>query len=97
MVHHADRDPRPGDVFRSLAIVHHPRRLFRLAVWVFATALAPCLCASEARPSDQGIQVLGRIRPHHPRQALRPEGDRCSGPGFCTCDSAPPRRRPRLA
>ena len=97
MVHQSDRDPRPGDVFRSLAIVHHPRRLFRPAVWVFATALAPCLCASEARPSDQGIQVLGSIRPHHPRQALRPEGDRCSGPGIWICDNPPPRRRPRLA
>jgi len=29
--------------------------------------------------------------------APRPEGDRCSGPGICTCDSARPRRRPRLA
>jgi hypothetical protein len=57
MVHHSDRDPRPGDVFRSLAIVNHPRRFVRPAVWVFATALAPCLCASEARPSDRGIQI----------------------------------------
>ncbi len=36
---------------------HHPRRIVRPAVWMFATALAPCLCASEARPSDRGIQV----------------------------------------
>jgi hypothetical protein len=44
-------------------LAHHPRRLFRSAVWVFATARAPCLCASEARPSDQGIQVLGTSDP----------------------------------
>ena len=30
---------------------------------VFATARAPCLCASEARPSDQGIQVLEHPTP----------------------------------
>jgi hypothetical protein len=60
MVHHADRDPRPGDADLRLIgrLRHHPRRLFRPAVWMFATALAPCLCASEARPSDRGIQVL---------------------------------------
>jgi|GEM_PF-4467879 len=66
MVHHADRDPRPGDVFGSLATVHHPRRFVRPAVWIFATAWAPCLCASEARPSDRGIRCRG-IRPHHLR------------------------------
>ena len=43
------------------------------------------------------VSRLWGIRPHHPRQALRPEGDRCSGPGICACDSTPPRRRPRLA
>ncbi len=31
---------------------------------MFATAWAPCLCASEARPSDRGIRCRG-IRPHH--------------------------------
>jgi hypothetical protein len=63
MVHQSDRDPRPGDgalVIDDLG--HHPRRLFRPAVWMFATALAPCLCASEARPSDQGFQASS-IRP----------------------------------
>ena len=63
MVHQSDRDPRPGD--GALVISdpgHHPRRFFRPAVWMFATALAPCLCASEARPSDQGFQASG-IRP----------------------------------
>ena len=55
--------PSPGGcVLGHLLPRHHPRRLFRLAVWVFATALAPCLCASEARPSDQGFQASG-IRP----------------------------------
>ena len=90
MVHHSDRDPRPGDATLVIGDLgpssppfYPPRRLV-----MFATAWAPCLCASEARPSDQGIQVLGRIRPHHPRQALRLEGDRCSGPGICTCESA---------
>ena len=64
MVHHSDRDPRPGDGALVISdLGHHPRRLFRPAVWVFATARAPCLCASEARPSDQGIQVLGASDP----------------------------------
>jgi hypothetical protein len=65
MVHQSDRDPRPGD--RALVICDlgpHPRRFIRPAAWMFATALAPCLCASEARPSDRGIQLRG-IRPHH--------------------------------
>ena len=38
-----------------------PRRLV-----MFATAWAPCLCASEARPSDRGIRCWG-IRPRHLR------------------------------
>jgi hypothetical protein len=41
----------------SFATGPHPRRFVRPAVWMFATALAPWLCASEARPSDRGIQI----------------------------------------
>ena len=64
MVHHSDRDPRPGDAAVVISdLGPHPRRLFRPAVWMFATTRAPCLCASEARPSDQGIQVLGASDP----------------------------------
>ena len=68
MVHHTDRDPRPGDAafghFRprsSSPPFLSPRRLV-----MFATAWAPCLCASEARPSDRGIRCWG-IRPRHLR------------------------------
>ena len=43
------------DHWRSSII---PAVFVRPAVWMFATALAPCLCASEARPSDRGIQIL---------------------------------------
>ena len=59
MVHHSDRDPRPGDADLRLIgrLGRHPRRFIRPAVWMFATALAPWLCASEARPSDRGIQI----------------------------------------
>ncbi|SIQ58553.1 hypothetical protein SAMN05880561_103634 [Rhizobium sp. RU33A] len=59
--------PSPGGWgFGHLRPHHHPRRFIRPAVWMFATALAPCLCASEARPSDRGIQLRG-IRPSHLR------------------------------
>ena len=58
MVHHADRDPRPGDAASghlrprpSSPPFLSPRRLV-----MFATAWAPCLCASKARPSDRGIR-----------------------------------------
>jgi hypothetical protein len=58
MVHHSDRDPRPGDaalVIGDLGLssppFYPPRRLV-----MFATAWAPCLYASEARPSDWGIR-----------------------------------------
>ena len=63
MVHHSDRDPRPGD--DRLAIcgpARIPAVLSAPPSGVFATAWAPCLCASEARPSDQGFQASG-IRP----------------------------------
>ena len=64
MVHQSDRDPRPGDGALVISdLGHHPRRLLRPAVWMFATARAPCLCAPEARPSDQGIQALGHPTP----------------------------------
>ena len=62
MVHQSDRDPRPGDEALVIDLGPHPRRFIRPAAWMFATALAPCLCASEARPSDQGFQASG-IRP----------------------------------
>ncbi len=39
-----------------------PAVFIRPAVWMLATAWAPCLCASEARPSDRGFQASG-IRP----------------------------------
>ena len=68
MVHHSDRDPRPGDdrlvigdLGPSSPPFLSPRRLV-----MFATAWAPCLCASEARPSDRGIRCWG-IRPRHLR------------------------------
>ncbi len=57
MVHQSDRDPRPGDGGwimcdrPSSPPFLSPRRLV-----MFATAWAPCLCASEARPSDRGIR-----------------------------------------
>ncbi len=58
-----------GTLTRGMIVCHlrpgaHPRRFIRPAVWMFATAWAPCLCASEARPSDRGIRCWG-IRPHH--------------------------------
>jgi len=59
----------------------HPRRFIRPAVWMFATAWAPCLCASEARPSDRGIQWLG-IRPRHLRSSPSSGGRPLQRAGF---------------
>ena len=60
----------------------HPRRFLRPTVWIFATAWAPCLCASEARPSDRGIQLRG-IRPRHLRiQPLVRRETVAAGRGF---------------
>ncbi len=66
----------------SFATGVHPRRFLRPAVWIFATAWAPCLCASEARPSDRGIQLRG-IRPRHLRiQPLVRRETVAAGRGF---------------
>ena len=83
MVHHSDRDPRPGDGALVISdLGPHLRRLFRPAVWVFATARAPCLCASEARPSDQGIQVLGASDPITLVKPFVRRGTVAAGRGF---------------
>jgi len=44
-----------------------------------------------------GVSGVGHPTPSPSYPAPRPEGDRCSGPEVCTCESARPRRRPRLA
>ena len=58
MVHHSDRDPRPGDAgFGHLRpLPSSPPSLSPRRLVMFATAWAPCLCASKARPSDRGIR-----------------------------------------
>lgn len=67
----------------SFAVLRHPRRFFsprRLVM--FATAWAPCLCASEARPSDRGIRSRG-IRVRHLRyQPLVRRETVAAGRGF---------------
>ncbi|GEM_PF-6419856 len=47
MVHHSDRDPRPGDAALVISdLGHHPRRFIRPAVWYVRDsvgALSVCL------------------------------------------------------
>ena len=57
MVHQSDRDPRPGDDAMAMCgPARIPAVLSTPPSVKFATAWAPCLCASEARPSDRGIR-----------------------------------------
>ena len=57
-------------------------------------ALSVCLSGTSFR---SGYPAPGHPTPSPSLPAPRPEGDRCSGPGICACESTPPRRRPRLA
>jgi hypothetical protein len=68
-----------------------PRRLV-----MFATAWAPCLCASEARPSDRGIRC-GASDPVTFVTSPSSGGRPLQRAGVSGCDNPPTRRRPRLA
>jgi len=84
MVHQTDRDPRPGDAALVIGDLgpSSPPSLSPRPLVMFATAWAPCLCASEARPSDRGIQLRG-IRPRHLRiQPLVRRETVAAGRGF---------------
>ncbi len=63
---------------------------------IFATARAPCLCASEARPSDRGIRLRG-IRPRHLRIHPTSGGRPLQRAGILHLRQCSLPRRPRLA
>ncbi|RKE85049.1 hypothetical protein DFO46_1834 [Rhizobium sp. AG855] len=97
MVHQSDRDPRPGDDRLAICGLASIPAVFSAPLSGCSRQRGRLVCVPLRHVLPIRVSRLWGIRPHHPRQALRPEGDRCSGPGIWICDNPPPRRRPRLA